>query len=665
MPLEDYNLELPIGVEPSDAEKVKTKTLKRGAKVPVRKELVTEQYKDFYRIADDIRRPRYQIWKECWDLYNGRYDWSGKEDWQAKINIPKVRGIVDRATASFRRALIRMKRFYHVESETRLGLEKGFLTMNLIDYWLDQLNFIEEFSTGLKAGLITSTVIFKVFPRWVTDSTPRFEEQIEKQEIFEMGIKIGEMSIPSQVLVDDPRTTWKLGFQAVDPFNMWIGPRNNYRIEKVTRDFAYIEEMAKQGVYDRDAVEMLRTRTGQGVDYYLEAVRKGEHPDTFSSKFSQAIDLYHYWGDLYDDKGSILAHNVTYTMAGATANSGGVGSGAADIVLRPPITNPFFHGKDPYIIGTPYIVPFSTYNRGIVEDIIGIAKMITELACLITDGAQFDAMQAYEVDEDLLADPRQAKRGIYPGVAFVTKAYENPGQKNVVRSITTGKVPQLALNILNYLDREGQLSSSVTNALRGESTGANTLGEFQTLSSQANDAIDDAARTVEETVLDEMLDKIAGVIYQYHEDYSMPRLMENFPQTTTILAEMEPKERFALMLGGFAFKARGVSVFLDKAQDLEKINSFIQLIGNIPGIMTRINVDELLENIIIGIGWNPSKILLQQSPGAGGIPLPGMEDQSQLTGQQQVNAQQGAQMGGSVNNPNANAGMPLGMSAKR
>ncbi|MDO8685721.1 MAG: hypothetical protein Q7J78_03515, partial [Clostridiales bacterium] len=364
--------------------------------------------------------------------------------------------------------------------------------------------------------------------------------------------------------------------------------------------------------------------------------------------------------DLYDEDGSILAHNVTYTMAGATANSGGVGSGASDIVLRPPITNPFFHGKDPYIIGTPYIVPFSTYNRGIVEDIIGIAKMITELANLIIDGAQFDAMQAYEVDEDLLADPRQAKRGIYPGVAFVTKAYENPGQKNVVRSITTGKVPQLALNILNYLDREGQLSSSVTNALRGESTGANTLGEFQTLSSQANDAIDDAARTVEETVLDEMLDKIAGVIYQYHEDYSMPRLMENFPQTTTILAEMEPKERFALMLGGFAFKARGVSVFLDKAQDLQKINSFIQLIGNIPGIMTRINVDELLENIIIGIGWNPSKIILPQ--GQGGMP---MDDQGQLTGQQQVNAQQGANLGGARNNANANAGMPLGMSAAR
>ena len=490
------------------------------------------------------------------------------------------------------------------------------------------------------------------------------------QEIFELGIKIGEFQPPPvKELVDKPRTKWKLGFNAVDPFNMWIGPRSGYKIEKVTRDFAYIEEMAKQGVYDREAVELLSTRTGQGVDYYAEAVRKGEHPDTFASKFSRSVDLYHYWGDLYDEKGSILAHNVTYTMAGATANSGGVGSGAADIVLRPPIANPFFHGKDPYVVGTPYIVPFSTYNRGIVEDIIGIAKMITELANLIIDGAQFDAMQAYEIDEDLLSDPRQAKRGIYPGVAFVTKSYDNPGQKNVIRNITTGKVPQLALNILNFLDREQQLASSVTNSLKGASVGAGTLGEFQQLTAQANDSLDDAARTVEETVLDETLDKMAGVIYQYHNDYSMERLMENFPQTTTILAEMEPKERFAMMLGGFAFKARGVSVFLDKAQDLQQINSFIQLIGNIPGVITRINIDELLENIIIGIGWNPSKILINRGgPGVdaaaemGGVPQAGP---GQLTPQQMINANQGEMMGGAKNNPNANAGMPLGMDAAR
>jgi hypothetical protein len=680
--LDAQKIELPMGYDPKDAKKIQTKTRKRGEPVEVDLDIVTQQYLDLFRIADDIRRPRYQIWQTAWDLYNGRYDWSGKEDWQAKINIPKVRGVVDKATASFRRALIRMKRFYHIESETRLGIEKGFFTMSLIDYWLDQINFIEEFSTGLKAGLITSVVAFKSYWDWVTDTQPRYEDVMEKRPIMEMGIKIGEQNIPIQQLLDEPRTRGQLGFKSIDPFNLWIGPRNGYKIEKATVDFAYIEELAKKGVYDHDAVEMLRERTGAGVDAYLEAVRKGEHPDTFTSKYSRAVDLYHYWGDLFNEDGSVIARNVTYTMAGATANAGGVGSGAADIVLRPPITNPFFHGKDPYIVGTPYIVPFSTYNRGIVEDIIGIAKMITELSCLIIDGAQFDAMQAFEIDTDLLASPEQAKKGLYPGVSFLTKSIENPGNKNVIRTITTGKVPNLALNVLNYLDREQQISTNVTNAMKGTSVGAETLGEFQSLTSMASDSLDDAARTVEETVLDDMLDRIAGVIYQYHEDYTMPRLTENFPQTANLLADMEPMERYATMIGGFAFKARGVSVFLDKAQDLQKINSFIQLISNIPGVLTRINLDEMLENIIIGIGWNPSKVLLNPaSPGvypavqgpegsgqeasATAAAQGGPGNPSTLTPVQKLAAQQGAAMGGSRNNPVANAHMPLGTPAAR
>jgi len=132
------------------------------------------------------------------------------------------------------------------------------------------------------------------------------------------------------------------------------------------------------------------------------------------------------------------------------------------------------------------------------------------------------------------------------------------------------------------------------------------------------------------------------------------------------------------MIGGFAFKARGVSVFLDKAQDLQKINSFMQLISNIPGVLTRINIDEMLENIIIGIGWNPSKILLQSGPGVyppavqggqpaeqGPPPAEGPGDAGKLTPMQMLAARKGAQQGGSRNNPQANAHQPLGTPAAR
>ena len=658
-------LELPIGVEPKEAKDI---ALRPPKIITIDDSEVANQFNDFYRIADDIRKPRKLIWDQSWALYNGQYDWTGKEDWQAKVNIPKVREVVDKAAASFRRALIRMKRFYHIESETRLGIEKGLFTMNLIDYWLDQISFIEEFTTGLKSGLITSTIIYKVWWNWVTDHQPRFEDKLVKEPIFELGLKIGERVVPTQELVTTARTRGILGFKAVDPFNMWLGPKSNpYRIEKATVGLPYIVEMQKKGFYDKDAVNLLSSRTGTNIDAYQEAIPKREHPNNFLSKYNRPIDIYHYWGDIYNTEGKVIAHNATYTV------------GDKDIVLRKPIVNPFLHGHDPYVIGTPYIVPFSTYNRGIVEDIIGIVKMITELSCLIIDGAQFDALQAFEGDVDLLTDPRQAKRGLYPGVFFNTKSFENPSNKNVIRPIATGKIPNLAIQVVSMLDREQQLSTNVTNALKGQSIGSDTLGEFQQLVGAANDALDDAARTVEETVLDDMLDRVAGVIYQYHTDFTLPRLVENFPQTSNLLSDMSLEERFATMLGGFAFKARGVSIFLDKAQDLQKINSFIQMLGNIPGILTRMNVDELIEQIIIAMGWNPQRILLNpasppvipaavlggqplpmgpngmpQFPGAQGSPgFPTPQDRARLTPAQIVAGEMGAKMGGAKNNPRA------------
>ena len=667
------SLELPIGLAPSEAKKV---SIADPAQLSIEDGLLSEQFIDFFTMADEHRKPRETVWDIAWDLYNGRYDWSEKEDWQAKVNIPKVRGVVDKAAGSFRRALIRMKRFYHIESETRLGVEQGFYTMNMLDYWLEQINFVEEFTTGLKGGLITSTLVFKIFWDWYTNSEPRWEQRTRREPVMEFGIKVGEVEVPDEYVTREPKTMGRLGIKAIDPYNFWIGERNGYRIEKATVEFSYLEALAKKGVYSKEAVEKLYQRGQEGLARTKEQARKQERVNTnAASRFNRPVDIYHFWGDLYGEDGRVKARNVLYTM------------GDKDVVLRKPQSNPLFHGRDPYVVGTPYIVPFSTYNRGIVEDIAGIAQMITNLSCLIIDGAQFDAIQAYEVDTDLVEDAgtKSLKKGIYPGIVIPTKGYENPQMKPVVRTITTGRIPQLAIQVMAMLDREQQLSSSVTNAARGQDIGTETLGEFQSIVGSANEGLDEAARTVEETTLNELLEKSIATVYQYNEDYTLTRLTENFPDTSLAMIDMTPEERYATMLGQFTFKARGVSIMMDKAADLKQLDSFTKFISAIPGAMTRINVDELLENIIIGVGWNPSKILL--NPGnqpvmpvamQGGQPVDPTQIAQQVaqpaptagaaatqTPAQIRSGQQGAVMGGATRNPMVNPTAPLPQMPRR
>jgi hypothetical protein len=655
-------LEFPVGIAPEEAKGFEFSS---GDKLKISDGDTGQYFQEAFRIADNIRQPRKEVWDTAWNLYNGVYSWDGKAEWQSKNNIPKIRGVVDKATSTFRRALVRMKKFYSIESETQLGIEQGLFTTSLMDYWFDQIGFIVPFTEGLKNGLLTGVIAFKIWWDWVEDYEPRWETKMVSEPIIEMGIEVGTQMVPQQTLLREPRVRGRLGLKAINSYDLWIGPRNSYKIERAKVDLAYLYKMADAGFYSKEAVDQLAA-IGQGNDdgqRAQDARHRGENDQTPTNKYIREVTIYHYWGPIYSQEGRLIHPNATFTIAGDSTT-----------VLRKPQKNPFFHGQDPYVVGTPFTVPFSNYNRGIVEDISGIANMITELSNLIIDGAQFDAIPAYEIDSDLCDNPLQVKKGVFPGMGVFTKGLDNPSNRNVIRPVAGGRVPQLALQVLQFLDKEQQLSTSVINALRGQAIGTDTLGEFNSIVGGASESLDDAARTVEESTIDFMLDKSAKVIFQYHSDFTLPRLTENFSKTAFGLSEMSSEERYATMIGGFSFKARGVSIFLDKAQDLNKVMQFVQLISNVPGILTRLNIDEMLEQIIVALGWNPNKILVNpatqpvvppavlagnpQPAGSSGFPNP--QQAAQLTPAQISAGQQGAMMGGATNNPmaNPNTGAP-------
>ena len=180
-----------------------------------------------FSMAKDARQPREAVWRKAWDLYNGDYDWSAKADWQSKTNIPKVRDAVDRAAASFRRALVRIKRFYGIESETKLGIQKGLFTISLMDFWLDRANFIHEFTTGLKAGLITSSIIFEVWWNFEVEDSIDIEETTVEKPIRADGVVIGSRTERQSNVKRGQKVVGKLGLKAVDPCKFWSIPSTN------------------------------------------------------------------------------------------------------------------------------------------------------------------------------------------------------------------------------------------------------------------------------------------------------------------------------------------------------------------------------------------------------------------------------------------------------
>lgn len=617
--------------------------------------------------ADEHRKPREMIWKEAWCLYNNEYDWSDKAWWQHKTPIPKVRASVDRAVGVFRKTLLKVQPFYGIQAESKMGRTKGRYTMLLTDYWMDQTAAIEEIVTAFRVGLVTSTSILKIFWMRVRDTQVGLETKVIDEPIMEFGLEVGQRQREERNAIIKESSKGKLGIMCVNPQNFWIvpGTRGRCVIERDEASLNELEALVKDakhpdGIYDSEALERLRNKLSGPVKSQDDSWQTHEARYN-ANKYFRNINLYHYWGDIYDTDGKLVMADASFTMADE------------DILIRKPRPNPFFHKEHPYVVGSPYIVPFSTYNRGMVEDVAEIAKGITQLACLIADGGLYDAMKAFAIDVDQLEDPADARNGLYPGKTFLRKSSQGSGAPNeqLVQTIEVGKIPQEAMNTVAMFERYFQEGSFVNEWVggTGNAKGA-TLGEVNIKTQASLEGLDESARNLEVTLLEPTLTKGTKVIYQYNENFMLERLVDNYPQLSMLLQNMQPAERYATMVGDYSFKVRGMSVMIDRAQRIGELKEILTLLSYLPGFIEQLNPIATLEEILMPMGWDPQRLLLNPGQGsvttpAGGPPMasptpPGMPHPGG-TPMQQRNAQEGARMGGTTNNPsggpqgNANA----------
>ena len=633
-----------------------------------------------FSYADEHRRPREIIWDNCWRLYNNQYDWSQKAWWQHRAPIPKVRASVDRAVALFRKTLLRMNPWYGVQAESKLGRTKGRYTMLLTDYWFDQSNIHEEMMNAFKTGLVTSVAALKIWWMRVRDFKPVVTNEIKEIPTYEFGIQTGSRREEQRNAKLEQYFKGKLGVVAVNPRNLWVIPGTNGKgiIERTQVSLQEIESLVEIGVYDKEAVKRLRNQICGPTETAHDTAQQTVEGLANANQYLRMVDLYHYWGDIFTPQGVLVKCDAHFTLANK------------EILIRKPQDNPFYHKEHPYVIGSPYSIPFSTYNRGMVEDVADIAEAITEMANLIADGALFDAMKAFAIDIDQLDDPNEARQGVYPGKTFLRKSGSAVApNEQLVQTVDVGKVPAEAMNMVNLFEKYLQEGSYVNEWVGGQSAkgSARTLGEVNIKTQSALEGLDESARNLEITTIEPTLEKVARVIYQYQENFTLPRLVENYPQLSIILQQMSAAERYSMMIGDYAFKVRGMSIMIDRQQKIGELKELLQLLSYIPGFIERLNPDAALEEVLMPMGWDPAKLLL--NPGMMGVSLPSVGAQpatpppmlpppggpvgtaggmvpggTSQTPMARRSAEDGARYGGARDNPAARGGNPAARTAQ-
>ena len=651
---------------------------KKDVKLALEANNLKKFHQAMFTLGYDHRAPRDIIWQQCWDIYNNKFDWSQKAWWQHKAPIPKVRVSVDRAAALFRKTLLKMNPFYGLKAESKLGRMKGRYTMLIDDYHFDKANVIEELVMAFKVGLITSTAATKIFWARERDVRPKIYTDVTNVDDYEFGLQVGSHTESKKRVEVEEYYRGALGFKCVNPSLLWVipGTRSRGFIERTQITLNELQANMRtsanpEGIYEEDAVmtlteKILSSQTSSG--YNPDHTDQTNEGQISSSAYLRMITLEHFWGDIYDDMGRLALCDGSYTFAGC----GDGNQSIAEVLVRKPRPNPFYHKMPPYVVGSPYIIPFSTYNRGMVEDVMEIAKSIIEMANLIADGALYDALKAFAIDADQLDSPEEAKSGMYPGKTFIYKSGQSPNpNQQVVQTINVGKIPQEANNMIGLFEKYFQEGSFVNEWVAGTGSKTDrTLGEVNIKTQSALEGLDESARNLETTLIEPSLEMATKVIYQFHTNYLMPRLVENYPQISMLLQDLSAAERYMTMVGDFSFEVRGLSIMIDRAQRIGEFKEILQLLSYLPGFLERLNPDAVLEEILAPVGWDPNKILLNAAAGPGLIPIPGQLPSSPVSlpiagggapaagggsstqpPMQRRNAAEGARLGGATNNP--------------
>ena len=566
---------------------------------------------ELWQEAYEARKPLEVLWQKVYNLYNNQYDFSKKAEWQSKQYLPKIPNAVRAIVGFLKKALTPTGEWFTVKFLDEKWCEFEPVLKRYILYWLNMNKFNQIIDEALICGLLSNLIIFKVY--WKTTeslegtniplkgSVSDIKEEKEKTLKEIILEKLGGDIVEAEKEFLSMYTE-ELKIAVVDPFDFFIDPSGRYKyvVHRITMDLADLKEVAAKSNYNLEVVKQIEEDFRKYEFEYKEAVRKGMAP-VKKLPFRKQVELWEFWGDLFDDYGNILFRNCTWTIANEK------------YLIRGPVENPFWHKKAPFVWGPIVKRPLSVYHKNFFEDSIGLAFVLTELLNMMIDTNSFATAKAFEIDMDLLYKPEELTTGIYPGKVF--KKRSGGANLPLIREISLGQISPQILRIYQEMDREFQNATGTTEFLLGKpaTRGRPTATEVAIKAQQSSAFIEDIASCIEDNVLAPLLKMMAVLILQYQRSFDDIRfigIQEYIKDKMKILASMTEEEKRKL-IDIFNFEVRGISGLINKRQNVEKLLTFVEFLINSPAA-DYLNFGEILKRLASLLDLDVKDIILPE-----------------------------------------------------
>lgn len=609
-----------------------------------------------------MRIEKINVWNECWALYRGQGDFSNKEDWQSQIVLPKAWGTVKSAVSVIKRFLNTAKKPWYVDATNQLdpvAVLRSEKMTDLTKVFLEKAHFVEEFSTGLETGFVMGVGIWKIgwwlhprtrmrvrtvmvpaqgatgptapapdasqalasaqplqppvqrgLPSPIGQSSGEFQQQ--QNNIFpsqlpnEATLPPGSLAagggnlfggsvpvmIPQKQTIREEIMEGRLSVVAVDPYNFYWLPGSKFNrwtgtIEELEVPKWELMEMAEAGAFDPALIEQIGPMK---IDEYQKQswIRFGELPRTTigPTKETAIVKLTEYFGPLIIE-GKIVEKNAHIIIANETW-----------VLLN--AKNDKWHLKPPYCAFSPLQLPFRTEGVGLVEMVRSIDRALDQITNLGVDTLLFRLMPIFEFTPDVYENPEDLKTGLTPGKIFRRNTLAAPndlGLKPIEFQDVSPGAAQMA-GILDRAHQEGGLVSELQQSLPRWS-GAQTATETEAIQENQSSFFGALASDIEQYAISPIVEMALDTIMQYVDTANDPRIAAILGVGQEVLAGMGQAEILEMIQGDYEVVVRGLSGQLEKAEMLQNLVQFMNLIGQNPqSWLPYINQDALLRRML-------------------------------------------------------------------
>jgi hypothetical protein len=600
---------------------------------PISKDIdsvIVRTTQNYIREAYEAKRDRMRLNRDNYDIFHHKQDYSHKRPGQSQEFLPKQQMAVEQMSNFVTQGLIDMGQWFSVEQQP--GAKNQVVSTDdvyfLLQRSLEQAKFMTFVGDSIKTGALASLMIAKVHGR----NVPK-QEFYTKTEVKDFGQKVTK-------LFKSEQNVWNLWIELIRPEDFFPDPTgsNLYVCQNMWVDKAQVMALAEgdDAIYDMEAVKKLSSYPFD--QYYDERDTRDRETDqsrTYSD-YRVRIKLTECWGDIIEPvTGEVLYKNVTWTIANDT------------VLVSRPKPNPFWHGKNPFVVAPITRVPFSVWHRAPMDGATRHNIAMNELYNLMVDAGMMSVFGIKQIRTDWLEDEREVADGVRPGMTIRASAACPPGAA-VIQRVDEGALSPEALQMFNLINSEFA-QTAMTNDLR--------LGSMPSRAVKATEVVEASqsitamfsgiAKQIEAEFIQPILELSWQTIMQNANDLDSDDVYATLgDRAANTLLALSPEERFAQTSNGLKFKVYGVTQTLNKQKDFRKLTSLLQTIGSsevlVEAFIKKFSFEKLLTEIVRSLDIEPGRIeqdeldqmLMQLGPQlqeAGGIPMGASPDmQSQI-----------------------------------